>query len=430
MLLTSMLFAIGLAIVLGSYLSLARTTLKLAHRTYFSNDATNLAEAGLDEALYRFNLMGSGTAAATAWTGWTISTTNAMFTLPTFNRDQNAIGIVKVYVHGYNGSDPAPYVLSQATITPFDGNAPIVKILQIKLGFKPENIPAAVAGISGLTFTGTAYADSFNSNPSGSPTGPWAAYPGTGATSNTTAIILSGSVSIGSGQVKGNLKLGAGVATPPVADYTGTVTTGYSAKFPLPIYPTAGSVSQSYNLAASIPSTLPRGGDLPAADGRYYYFCSGATISTTSITAGKNVTITGTTTKLNTGLVVPATSTCFIYMDGVVSVSGATALRNSSWAGAVRIYTSTSSACSVGNNTSIMAWIYAPNAALSFGNSGTTIGSYLAKTITAGNGQQIHYDAAVRQSSSAGPWDVGSWYAMQSSADRSTVGALTGNFLP
>src|SRR4051812_19324345 len=109
-LLTAMLVAIVIAIALASYLSLGRTSLKLAHRTFFSSDASNLAEAGVEEALYCFNLVGAGTAPAVAWAGCTLSGASARRTLPPFNRDQNGVGIVKVFVQGYNGSDTAPYV--------------------------------------------------------------------------------------------------------------------------------------------------------------------------------------------------------------------------------------------------------------------------------------------------------------------------------
>ena len=81
LLITAMLLTAAIAIAIVGYLNLSRTALKLSHRTYFANDASNLAEAGLEEAIYCFNLMAAGTAPATAWTGWTISTTNAMRTL-------------------------------------------------------------------------------------------------------------------------------------------------------------------------------------------------------------------------------------------------------------------------------------------------------------------------------------------------------------
>ncbi len=429
MLIAAMLFAIGIAIVLGSYLALGRTTLKVAHRSYFANDATNLAEAGLEEALYRFNLMGTGTAVATAWTGWTISGANASYTLPTFNRDQNAVGVVKVYVIGYNGSTSVPMIISQATITPFDGGAPVMKTVQLELNYDFAPHYGLVA-LSGLTFNNTAFADSFNSNPSNSPTGPWAAYPGTGATSKNTTVVLAGSVTVATGQIKGDLKLGAGVATPAASKYTGTVTTSFSAQFPMPVYPTAGSVSQSYSLGAAIPATLPRGGDLPATDGRYYYFCSGATIGTVAITSGKNVTIVGTTTGMSAGLTIGSLGTCIIYIDKPVVLATGKFINNTNWAGALQIYTTTTTASTFASNSRITACLYTPSAALTASGTGTTAtltGYFVAKTITASNVRAFHFDEALLSTSNL--WKPDTWLELQSAADKATVAGRTGNFL-
>ncbi len=429
MLLAAMLFAIGIALVLGSYLNLGRTTLKVAHRSYFANDATNLAEAGLEEALYHFNLMGTGTTVATAWTGWTISGANASFTLPAFNRDQNAIGIVKVYVIGYNGSTAAPMIISQATITQFDRGAPVMKTVQLALNYD-FNPHYGLVALSGLTLNSTSFADSFDSNPTKSPTGPWAAYPGTGATSKNTTVVLAGSVRVASGKIHGDLKLGAGVATPPASKYTGAVATGYAAEFPLPIRPTAGSFSQSYNLAATIPATLPRGGDLPAADGRYYYFCTGATIGSVNITAGKDVTIVGTNTSMSAGLTIGSLGNCKIYIDKTVVLAASKTINNTNWAGALQIFTSTTSTCSFANNSRITACLYAPAAPLTTvgtGASGTLTGYFLAKTITASNSRAFHFDEALLSTDNT--WQPATWLELQSAADRATVAGRTGNFL-
>ncbi len=429
MLLTAMLFAIGIALVLGSYLALSRTTLKLAHRSYFANDASNLAEAGLEEALYCFNQMAAGTAPATAWSGWTLSGADAKLTLPTFNRDQNGIGIVKVYVIGYDGSNATPTVLSQATITPFDGGAPVIKTVQMALKNNGAPIYGLVA-LHGLNFKGSNFADSFNSNPTNSPTGPWAAYSSAVAASKTSVVVLAGSVKVGSGKIYGDLKLGAPVATPPASDYTGTVTTNFTATFPMPVYPTAAAVSQSYNVSSTIPPALPRGGDLPAADGRYYYFCKNTTIGSVAIANGMNVTIVGTGTKLSAGLNILGTGTCFIYMDGVVTLSKGADLVNTGWAGALQIYTTTTGNCSIGNNSQIMACLYAPNADLTVsgsGSSGMLIGSFVADTITASNTMDFHFDEALRPFGSG--WRLTGWLELQSAADRATVAGRTGNFL-
>ena len=166
LLLVAMLVAAAIAIGLVGYLNVGRTSLKLAHRTFFAHDASSLAEAGLEESIYCFKQMNSGMTPATAWAGWTISGANAMRTLPPFNRDQNAIAIVKIYVKGYDGSDPSPYVISQATITPFDGSPPIVKIQRADFKLDGYSINGIVAR-NGLTWKGQASADSFNSNPRG-----------------------------------------------------------------------------------------------------------------------------------------------------------------------------------------------------------------------------------------------------------------------
>lgn len=433
LLITAMLLAAIIGISLVSYLSLGRTTLKLSHRTFFANDATNLAEAGLEEAVYAFNLMSNGTAPATAWTGWTISGTNAMRTLAPFNRDQNAIGTVKVYVKGYDNSDATPYVISQATITPFDGGAPIVRVLQLKL--QKGNAAAAngLVALNGLTFTGASFADSFNSNPSNSPTGPWLSYSSGIAHSLTAAAVMAGSVSIASGKVFGDLRLGSGVTAPSTSDYTGTLTTNYSASFPLPTFPTAGSVSQSYNVGSTIPGTLPRFGDLPASDGRYYYFCNNTTIGAVTISASRNVTIVGTNTAMGSGLTLPSSATCVIYMDGALTLSSGNDIVNNAWAGALRIFTSTNSNSTIGNKSQFIGCFHGPNSALTItgGNSaGLVVGSFIARTITAASGMDFHYDEALGPTTLTAAWRVSSWQEFQSSADRASVGTLTSGFLP
>jgi hypothetical protein len=420
-----MLYAAAISIVLGSYLALGRTSLKLAHRSYFANDATNLAEAGLEEALYCFNQMGAGVAPATAWLGWTFSGTNAMYTLPPFNRDQNAVGIVKVYVKGYDGSSAAPTVFSQAVITPFDGGAPIVKTLQISL--KLNLGVFGLVALNGLTLNNTTYADSFDSNPTNSPTGPWVAYSSGIAHSQATVFVRSGSIS--TGKIKGNLYLGTGVSSPPASKVTGTITTNYTQPFPMPAFPTAGSVSQSYNLGATIPATLPAAGHLPAADGRYYYFCRNTTIGAVTVTSGKNVIIVGTNTAMTFGLTVQNLGTCVIYMDKTVVLASSKTINNSNWAGALQVFTTTTGTCSFANNSRFTGCLYAPYATLTAsgsGASGLLVGYFVAKKITTSNTMNFHYDEALKPGSA---WSVTNWLELHSAADRAAVAGLTNSFL-
>ena len=434
MLLAAMLLASGLAIVLGSYLTLSRTALKVAHRTFFANDAANLAEAGVEDALYSFNLMSTGTVAATAWSGWTFSSANAMRTLPTFNRDQNAVAVVKVYVKGYDGSDAAPYIVSQAVVTPFDGGAPVIRTVHLTLRQNLGTTGKGLIALNGLTLSNSTYIDSYISNSTASPTGPWAVYSGGIAGSNAAVVVLAGAVSLGSGKVKGNLYLGAGVAAPGASKVTGTITTNYSATYPFPAYPTAAGVSQSYNLASTIPSSLPRTGDLPAADGRYYYFCASTSVRNFSVAANSNVTIVGTATvdmplTSATPITLPTTSTLHIYMTGALTLATGTALNGSGYAGALRIYTTTASACSVADNCQLVAWFHAPNAALSATGSTASnrmSGYFIAKTISAANVQNYHFDESLPANAT---YEMTRYMDFQSATDRATVSGLTGGYL-
>jgi hypothetical protein len=431
-LLTAMLLATALAIGLAGYAALARQAVITAQRTFHVRDALGLAEAGLEEAIDCYRQMDAGIPTATAWADWTVSGGNARRTLTPFDRDGRALATVKIYVRGYDGTLGPPLALAQATVVPFDGSAPIRRIAQLTLE-KQNFFVRALVGRQGLTFSGQASTDSYNSNPAASVTGPWAAYPGTGARSNTLVIVPTGAISLSSNSsIGGNLALGSTVVPPPANKVSGTITTNFTGSFPMPVYPTAASVSRSYSLGGTIPAVLPVAGHLPAADGRYYYFCTGATIANVSITANRAVTIVGTTTSLGGGLALQGGASLTTYIDGAVN-AGNNAISNGNWAGALQIFTSTSASCSIGGNGSIYACLYAPNAALSCSGGGSTgmlVGSYVARTISSSGHMDFHYDEALQQASAGTPWTITGWYERRAEAERTDVATITGNFLP
>lgn len=433
LLITAMLLASVLGLGIAGYLHLSRNSLKMAQRTFFANDANNLAEAGLEEAIYAFNQMGLGTAVATAWNGWTVSGADATRTLPLFNRDQKAVGIVKVFVRGYNGTESSPYAISQATITPFDGSAPIIKVQQFLLKRNTGVTINGLVALNGLTVKGSSTMDSFNSNPTGSPTGPWAAYSSANARSNTTVIVPAGTVSLGNKTpvILGNLFLGSGVSPPRADQVTGVIQRNFSGTFALPVYPTPVSVSQSYNLGSTLPATLPQAGHLPASDGRFYYFVTNATIGTFTVPTGRNITIVGTGTRMTAGITLQGSATAQIYIDGSVNCTGT--INNGTWAGALRIFTTTTVDCTIGNNGSIVACLYAPNANLTASGGGSTgmlVGYFVARTVTTSGHMDFHYDEALMPITPGNPWQVTSWTELRTGAELAQLGALTGNFLP
>ncbi len=429
MLLTALLFALGLAIALSSFLVLTRTTLKASHRTYFANDASNLAEMGLEEALYCFNLMAGGSTAATSWSGWTTSGANAQRAFGPFSRDQNGIGNVKVYVKGYDGTDTAPYIVSQAVITPFDGSAPIVRTVHLVLSKTSSSAKHTLVGLNGVTLTNGAYADGFNSSVLGVAFLSWTQLT---ATATASVVALSGTVDISGGRIYGNLYLGPGVTAPSSSLVSGSIVPNYAATFPFPTYPTPASVSQSYNLGSTMPSSLPRLFDSPASDGRYYYFISNSTITNCSISLLSNVSIIGTNTGMAGGVTIATTSSLYVYMDKPLNLSSGSVMNLLADPTALRIYTTTANQCTLGDGTQITAIFMAPNADLRAVGTGITTlidGFYLAKTVYASGTSYFHGDNWIPAQALTTTYAPTRWLDLQSAADRAAVPGLTGNYL-
>ena len=561
-LITALIFAIIIGITLVGYVKLSTNSLKLAHRTFFADAASNLAEAGTEEAVWSFNTLGNrtgSTATAEAWqsTGnvWTIggvssiyvtssgsgytsaptvtisppggsgttATANAIITtsytttggvttattkvtgftitnygsgytsVPTVaigsggggtgaaatvrlaatrtftfpNLDQNASGTVKVWVDGYDGSNVLPVVVSKATITPREG-APIEKIIKITLG-KNGVLPKGLIAKNGIDWNGHPIADSYvSSTIVGVP--PFSNYLPSGARSNTTVGALLGpEIDLGSqGVISGNVAIGPGVRVTGSGTVTGSTVPLTSYDFALPTYPTfATHGGVVLDPAEPRPTVLPRPADItggvisipadpvtgaPAvystmgtvnraadpvqADGKYYYYVSGATIGNVTIEAGKNVVIVGTSngatkTTMVSGFRVPASGALIgsaeIYINGKITLTGNDNVNkitspNTSWAGALSVYTSTTDQCTMSGNAAFYGSFMAPYAELT-GNGGgndTTdlCGSFVVGSITSNGHMSFHYDEGLGNPTNPKPWTLGLWTELQTLSER------------
>ncbi len=350
----------------------------------------------------------------------------------TFNNlDQGATGTVKVWVDGYDGTAVIPIAVTQATITPLDG-PPIVKTVKIILS-KTGLLPKGLIAKYGITWNGHPIANSYLSSASGTPgVPPFLPYNVNTARANTTVGALQGpQINLGAqGAVSGNVMLGPGVTLTGSGTVTGQTIGNLSYNFTMPTYPTAGSVSQSYNLSSSIPATLPRTGatpDVAASDGKYYYFVNGATIGAVTVTAGANVVIVGTSTNMVGGLVINPTTAGVpcgkvqIYMDGTMS-PGNNVVNPNTWAGALEIYTTTTGTCSISGNGAFYGSLFAPNAQLQGNGGGNNTqdlcGSFVVGSVTSNGHLSFHYDEGLASLTSPKAWSLALWTEMQSAADR------------
>jgi hypothetical protein len=377
--------------------------------------------------------------------------------------DQKASAIVKVWVAGYDGTAVVPTVVAKASITPFEGPKieKNIKVILSKNGALPKGVVAKL----GINWNGHPFADSYISHsPAGTP--PFAPWSNGIARQNTTLASLGGTIDLSQGTVNGNVMTGPGVTvTDDHATITGTQIGNFSYNFVMPTYPSNTGAAGQYALT-TLPTILPRareatggtvtsaavpaigqpaivtGGtetqaaDVPAADGTYYYFVNGTELSNLTITAGKKVVIVGTgNTTVRSGIKIPANNTASpatvgslkIYMDGNIALSGndninVIASPNTSWAGALEIYTTTTSDCTFSGNAAFCGCITAPNAEVR-GNGGGNdqsdiIGSIVAKTVRSNGHLNFHFDEALGTTTTAKPWTLALWRELQTPDER------------
>ena len=440
LLISAMLISAAIALGLASYLRVSYNSSKVSDRTYYLNAAANLAEAGLEEGIYCYRLVDGGTVVTTAWSGWTTSAGNATLTLPSFNLGNNAVGIVKIFVIGYDGVSSTPACISQATVTPLDGSPVVKKTLKCTLK-KTGSYNAAILTKTSLTLGSNSIVDSFNSNPTGkSDDSDWTrlTYDDCKATPGSKGNLIStgttGTISLGSGaMVKGNVLLASSSNSISASQVTGTITNNYTGT-PFPSYstPTFSGMNINYIVFSSIPANLPASGDKISPDGRYYYMAITQQLGKTKIATGKNVTML--VLNMTGGLEVDTGATCIVWSLGDIITSGSDGFKNRNWAGALQIYGILTTTVTLGHSPDTVACVYAPLATVTFNGGGSSkqfTGAIIANKFSTSAGWSFHYDEALETGSNkvGNGWSLLKWYDLQGTSELTTLATTTGGFL-
>jgi len=287
LLIVAMILAAVIGISLASYIQLGRSSLNISNRALYNNAAMNLAENGLEEAMYSINQYVADS--TYNWAGWSNSGgADTWRTLPatgTYTFEQGATGTVRVYIYGYKGV--APRVVARASITLGGGNsAPIEKWVEIQLR-KTSKFANGLVAKQQIRFNGNnASVNSWNSDPDNNAA--TAAIPYAAGVAHDNGSVGSISVSVdavlvqnadiwGYASTGGSMpSVGPNGLVGPFGTLAGTmdlsrVATDFAADFD----PVVAPATSGYALGSITNSLdLPRSGDTPAADGKYYYTAS------------------------------------------------------------------------------------------------------------------------------------------------------------
>lgn len=449
LLIVSMIMSAIIGISIASYIRLGLQSQKISNRALYNNGAINLAENGMEEAMYAINQMVADD--TYTWPGWTTdgndSASSAWRKWSGYTFDQNATGVVRVYVYNYTGV-VAPRIVARSTVTLGGAtSAPIEKWIEISLS-KTSKFANGLVAKDQIRFSGgNVVVDSWNSGSDTATTADDVDYSDAVKRDNGSVgsvSIAPSAVDPGNGSIYGYAATGGsgitvgpqgrvgpfGTADGDIAD--GHTSTDFSASFDTVTAPTGGT-----------PMGALGNGDLPTSIGT-----DGATTSFTlpSISSNGNstkvLTIRGNVTlvltagsAINMGgqssIVITPGSSLKIYTAGNVDIGGNGIMNGGSTNATanqpinLQIWGTGTAAqtMAIKGNGVFSGVVYAPNASVSMnggGSSGSVMGSIVAKDITITGGGNFHYDESLANFGGGNPYRVTSWRELTTAAARSS----------
>lgn len=117
-LITALIFSAIIALAIPGFFLLSRSALKLSHRGFYNTAAVDLAETGLEHAMWSLNAASQGTGGA--WTGWdtTSSPGDARRRFSNFTYTGGVTGYVNVHVAGYAAAGASAVARAVIQVSP------------------------------------------------------------------------------------------------------------------------------------------------------------------------------------------------------------------------------------------------------------------------------------------------------------------------
>lgn len=457
LLIVALILSAIIGISLASYLHLGRTSLTVSNRALYNNAAMNLAENGLEEAMYSINRLVAD--ASYSWTadGWTAVGASDMrrkWTGTAF--DQNATGQVRVYVYNFNGS-AAPRIVARSIVSLGGAaSAPIEKWVEVQLR-RTSKFANGLVAKDQIRFSGNnASVDSWNStfNPDGTLRA--VPVPYSAATKKDNGSVGSISVSVdavlvqnadifGYAATGGSLpSVGSQGLVGPFGTPSGTmdmsrVSTDFSANFdpvsaPSVAYtPIAGGITNSLD--------LPRVGDA-AIGGVFYYETTEISFNNKTLNIKKRaldanqpkvvIKLTNTATSINIGggsgqLAIAAGAELQIYTPGDIKIAGNGVMNGGVTAATANLPTALQiwgtkttgvQDIQIAGNGVLSGIVYAPQGSVKINGNGDVCGSVVANDITLVGNAAFHYDEALGQFGGGNPFRVTRWNELSTAASR------------
>jgi len=459
LLIVAMILSAVIGVSLASYLQLSKTTLTLSNRAFYNHAAMNLAENGLEEAMYALHQYNQDS--SWPWAGWAKDGNNAWRLFPEAGTspalDKNASGIIRVCILDYLTDNPT--VVARSTIT-LNGAAsrPIEKWVKIDLKRTSPYTNGLVASQQ-IVFNGSGTTvDSWNSDPDDNRETP--AIPYHSSRRNPLATVGGTTVFVSNTKIYGYVKttkapvmaadgLIGDFATRPGSIKPTHLSTDFAADFP-----SVTNLPPRGKQILVLPPRLPAASDTPITiDGKptYCYYIERISLAGSAKLQieAPNVVVTvidpiqSVTLEGNAQIAIDPGASLKLYAFGNISIAGNGAVNGGAteatanpaenfqiWGTRTQQYferPDSGSApqpqqISVRGNPALSVLVYAP-----YGNvtlRGTVMGSVLAHTITVEGNTVFHYDESLDNLRTNEPFRVSQWHELSTAVDRSTYTAV------
>jgi hypothetical protein len=408
-LLAALCFASVLAIALGSYMTLCYRTLEMSSRSLQSSQSIQLAETGMEDALWALN--------KNDWSSWAITGTTATKTISGFTFDGNVTGQISLTITSYNGTAGTRTVTATATTQNVAGIT-VTRTLTATSNSAALLVNAVAATTGVIRFASGGTVNSYDSRIGSYSDG----------TAGYSAILSSGSTStsastvqLTNAQVKGyvaTLSTGPSYSTSarlygPATPVTTKIDTDRQSTSPYqPIFDELAPSGAGTTLA-NASSTI----GTPGATSSSIYYTSGLTLNGNQIITVSGpvaIAVTGNLSISNNAkILVAAGGSLELHVTGTISIGGngienATELPKN----VVLISSSSPDTAAMSTTTPFHGIIYTPNTSFTITESQTIYGAMVVKSATFSGSPVFHYDIALRDNVVPGvttPYAVSDW---------------------
>jgi hypothetical protein len=437
-LIVALLLAAVIAISLGTYINLSLNSQALAHRTFYSNAAMNLAETGIEEAMWSYN---DDRVSGTGWSAWDTSVgTTARRTLAGFSYDGNVTGSVRVLATDRTGLGVSPQIIARSTVVLPRGEA-IEKWIEITLS-KRSKFALGLVAKNSITFSGNnASVDSWNSDPNGDGS---VIVPYSSGVANDAGSIgsvdVSSTISVNNADIWGSAAIGGsnlsaiGVGPNgrigPYGTGSGTldpnsVSTDFTANLEPVVTPTIGTVVTAINNSATITTGVWRVPSISLAGLQELDITGDVTLIITAAAGTAGISITG-----NASITVAAGASLKIYAESDIDISGTGLVNPNTQPSSVQIWGTNTGSSSINQSIAITggsllsAVCYAPHADIAINGHGDVLGSFVGESISVTGNANFHYDESLANFDTDDPYGITKWRELTTATDRAAYFSL------